>query len=70
MKDPAPEVVVTKLNDSSINLSVRVTAVNDVFWKMHEQLLIDCKEALDKAGIEIPFPKTDMYIKNLPDKSE
>ena len=70
MKDPAPEVVVTKLNDSSITLSVRVSAINDVFWKMHEQLLIDCKVALDKAGIEIPFPKTDMYIKNLPGKDE
>ena len=69
MKDPAPEVVVTKLNDSSITLSVRVSAINDVFWKMHEQLLIDCKVALDKAGIEIPFPKTDIYM-NYPSKTD
>ena len=69
MKDPAPEVVVTKLNDSSITLSVRVSAINDVFWKMHEQLLIDCKVALDKAGSEIPFPKTDIYM-NYPSKAD
>src|SRR5690606_835527 len=68
-KAPAAEVVVTKLNDSSINLSVRVTASNDVFWKMHEQLIIDCKEALDEAGIEIPFPKTDIYM-NYPSKTD
>lgn len=70
MKDPAPEVVVTKLNDNSINLSVRMTAVNDVFWKMHKQLLIDCKEALDKAGIEIPFSKNRYVYQKFADKPE
>lgn len=46
-----------------------MTASNDVFWKMHEQLIIDCKETLDEAGIEIPFPKTDIYM-NYPSKTD
>ncbi|QNL52172.1 mechanosensitive ion channel family protein [Olivibacter sp. SDN3] len=67
METPAPQVVVTELGDSAINLSVRVTATNENFWTMHEQLLIDCKAALDNAGIEIPFPQRDIHIR---DKTE
>nr|WP_262511812.1 MULTISPECIES: mechanosensitive ion channel family protein [Sphingobacterium] len=63
-KEPAPQVVVTELDDSAINLSVRVTTSNENFWTMQEQLIIDCKEALDKAGIEIPFPQRDVHIRN------
>ncbi|MDM1292678.1 mechanosensitive ion channel family protein [Sphingobacterium sp. N143] len=62
-KQPAPQVVVTELGDSAINLSVRVTTSNDKFWDMQEQLLIDCKAALDAAGIEIPFPQRDIHIR-------
>ncbi len=61
--DPAPDVVVTNLGDSAINLSIRVTTKNENFWTMQEQLLISCKEALDNAGIEIPFPQMDFHIK-------
>ncbi|MVZ63620.1 mechanosensitive ion channel family protein [Sphingobacterium humi] len=61
--EPAPEVVVTTLGDSSITLSIRVSTNNENFWTMQEQLLISCKEALDNAGIEIPFPQMDFHIK-------
>lgn len=63
-KDPAPQVVVTELGDSAINLSIRVTASNENFWTMQEQLIMDCKEALDGAGIEIPFPQRDVHIRS------
>lgn len=61
--DPAPDVVVTNLGDSAVNLSIRVTTNNENFWAMQEQLIISCKEALDSAGIEIPYPQTDIHIK-------
>jgi len=60
--EPAPQVVVTELGDSAVNLSVRVTATNENFWTMQEQLIIDCKAALDEAGIEIPFPQRDVHV--------
>lgn len=60
--EPAPQVVVTELGDSAVNLSIRVTTSNENFWTMHEQLIIDCKEALDAAGIEIPFPQRDVHL--------
>src|SRR5690606_36745668 len=64
LKNPAPQVVVTELGDSAVNLSVRVTTSNEHFWTMNEQLIIDCKSALDSAGIEIPFPQRDIRNQN------
>lgn len=63
-KDPAPQVVVNELGDSAITLSVRATTSNENFWTMQEQLIINCKEALDQAGIEIPFPQRDIHIRS------
>jgi len=57
LKDPAADVVVTGLGDSSVNLEARMfTATADnwpVFFEMNQKV----KEALDAAGIEIPFPQ-------------
>lgn len=61
-ESPAPQVVVTQLGDSSINLSIRATTSLDNFWAMNEELIINCKKALDNAGIEIPFPQRDLHI--------
>lgn len=60
--EPAPQVMVTELGDSAVNLSVRVTTANENFWAMQEQLMMDCKAALDAAGIEIPFPQWDVHL--------
>ncbi|SDH54942.1 mechanosensitive ion channel family protein [Chryseobacterium taeanense] len=60
--DPAPQVVVTELGDSAVNLSVRATTSLDNFWTMNEELIINCKKALDDAGIEIPFPQRDLHV--------
>ncbi len=65
-EDPAPQIMVTALGDSAVNLSVRVTTDNEHFWTMNEELIIDCKLALDKAGIEIPFPQRDVHHYNHP----
>jgi small conductance mechanosensitive channel len=64
LKDPAPQVVVTELGDSAVNVSVRVSTSTENFWKMNEELIIGCKEALDKAGIGIPFPQRDVHVYN------
>lgn len=61
-ESPAPQVVVTELGDSAINLSIRATTSLDNFWAMNEELIINCKRALDNAGIEIPFPQRDLHI--------
>ncbi|MFD1616522.1 mechanosensitive ion channel family protein [Gelatiniphilus marinus] len=56
LKDPAPTVNVSELADSSINFAVRPWSTADDYWDVYFGITEDVKEALDKAGIEIPYP--------------
>lgn len=62
LKDPAPAVVVTELADSSVNLSVRFWARNEVFWDRHWYTIEEGKRRLEAAGISIPFPQRDVHF--------
>jgi len=48
---------VGELGDSSVNLTLRFWANNDVFWGAHFYVMEEIKERFDAAGIEIPFPQ-------------
>jgi len=65
LKDPIPEVYVEKLADSSVDLSLRFWAKNDVFWAAHFYVLEELKTRFDAANIEIPFPQRVIYQKEL-----
>ena len=57
LKDPAPQVFVAELGDSSVNLSLRFWAETSVFWGAHFHVIEELKYRFDEAGIEIPFPQ-------------
>lgn len=56
LKDPAPSVNVSELADSSVNFAVRPFCAPEDYWSVYFATLENCKLALDKAGIEIPYP--------------
>lgn len=64
---PPPEVVVTELAPSAVNLALR-------FWlkNPHHEVPIEfeyrerVKQALDAAGIEIPFPQVSLRVEQIP----
>lgn len=56
LKDPAPIVNMRELGDSSINFVVRPWAEPADYWEVYFAVMEQGKEALDKAGIEIPYP--------------
>ncbi|MFT5723644.1 MAG: small conductance mechanosensitive channel [Bacteroidia bacterium] len=56
LKDPAPTVDVSELADSSVNFAVRPWAAVEDYWAVYFGTLENCKNALDAAGIEIPYP--------------
>jgi small conductance mechanosensitive channel len=66
---PGPDVVVTAMAESSVNLALR-------FWLRdpHTEVPLDfeymerIKKALDGAGIEIPFPTRSLYVERLPER--
>lgn len=61
LTEPAPEVYVGELAESSVNLTLRFWAKNDVFWAAHFHVLEELKYRFDTEGIEIPFPQTVMH---------
>lgn len=66
LADPAPQVVVAELAESSVNLYVRVWANTDDYWAVHFGLTKALKEACDAAGITIPFPQRTVHIEGGP----
>lgn len=65
LTEPPPLVVVDELGDSSVNLLVRMWVADpgtDPFYRY--KLTEVCKQALDEAGIEIPFPQRVVYTRS------
>ena len=62
-KEPPPKVVVRNFGESSVDLQLRVW-INDARKRMDTLSYITdkVKEAFDKSGIEIPYPKRDITI--------
>lgn len=62
LKDPAPTVEVVELADSSVNLVVRPWCKTSDYWDVYFSVTQAIKEALDAAGIAIPFPQRDVHL--------
>jgi small conductance mechanosensitive channel len=66
LSDPAPEIVMTELGASSVNLEVRVwTSDARLERPVLVRVLEASKTALDTAGIEIPFPHLQLFVEDL-----
>jgi len=57
LRIPEPEFRVEELGDSSVNIQVLVWHPRDDWSQAQPILLTVIKRALDKSGIEIPFPQ-------------
>ncbi|MEN7549103.1 mechanosensitive ion channel domain-containing protein [Rapidithrix thailandica] len=66
LETPAPFVGVKELGNSSVNLAVRPYCNPEDYWAVYFDIYEQGKEALDAAGITIPFPQLDLYIKEKP----
>lgn len=51
-----PWAKVAKLNDSSVDIQMRVWCKPEDYWDVRFDLIKDVKEAFDKGGISIPYP--------------
>lgn len=56
------EVLVTWLGDSSVDLAVRWYSAPETYPRAYYEVTENAKKALDKAGIEIPFPQRDVHM--------
>lgn len=63
LSDRSPSVVTTALNDSSVDMRLRIwisdpRRVREVRWSYTEEIFL----ALKEAGIEIPFPHRQLFL--------
>jgi small conductance mechanosensitive channel len=62
LKDPAPQVEVVEMADSSVNFIVRPWCVTEDYWRVYFDVTQGCKERLEAAGCSIPFPQRDVHL--------
>ena len=66
LAEPAPAVFVAGLGDSAVNLTVWAWARRGDWWPLQQDLPRRVKEALDAAGISIPFPQREITLRRMP----
>jgi small conductance mechanosensitive channel len=65
LQDPLPRVIVTDLGGSGVNLQLRFWIENsDDQYTFIFEYTEKCKIALDKAGIEIPYPHLQLFVED------
>jgi small conductance mechanosensitive channel len=63
LKDPAPQIAVRELGDSSVNFVVRPWTEPAKYWDVYFAVTEAVKKRLDREGISIPYPQRDVHIK-------
>jgi small conductance mechanosensitive channel len=62
IQEPAPQIMVGELGDSSVNFNVRVWCNAADYWGIYFDMQEKVKYAFDKDGISIPFPQRDVHL--------
>lgn len=62
LAEPAPQVVIGELADSSVNIIVRPWVASADYWAVRFDLLERVKLTFDEQGVSIPFPQVDVHM--------
>jgi len=62
LSDPQPQVAVSEMGDSSVNLVIRPWVKTEDYWDFFFDFQKALKQEYDRAGINIPFPQTDVHL--------
>jgi len=63
LPDPAPLIFVENLGESSVDVAVRPFVNSTDYWAFKFDVIGRMKQALEAAGITIPFPQRDVYVR-------
>ncbi|MEX2218402.1 MAG: mechanosensitive ion channel family protein [Phycisphaerales bacterium] len=66
LDEPPPEAILQELGSSSVNWVLRVWTARDDFFATRQATIRAAKMALDDAGISIPFPQMDVWVRAVP----
>lgn len=64
LKEPAPQIALSELGDSSVNFVVRPWTLRENYWNLYFDVREKVKLRFDEENITIPFPQRDVHIHN------
>jgi small conductance mechanosensitive channel len=64
LAEPAPQVAVSELADSSIDFVVRPWVKTSDYWPTRFDLTAKLMMAFTENGINVPYTSYDVYVKN------
>ena len=62
LDDPAYQVMVKELAESSVNINLRCWTNRENYWSLRFDLTKQAKQRLDEYDISIPFPQRDVHL--------
>ena len=62
LKDPPPDVGITRLADSGIQITLRPWCKADDFWRVHYEVYRALLDRFRQQGIEIPYPQREVRL--------
>ena len=63
LKDPEPFIQIGKLNDSSVDITVRVWTNSADYWAVFFGMNEKVYKTFAQEGLNIPFPQVDVHVK-------
>jgi small conductance mechanosensitive channel len=66
LKDPAPEVLVSELGDSAVQLTLRYWTKTGDYWDAFWSVKSKLKPQIESAGLNIPYPQRVITFVNGP----
>jgi small conductance mechanosensitive channel len=62
LKDPATDILVSELGDSSVNFAVRAWTKAETYWDVYFAVHEAIYNTFNKEGLSIPFPQMDVHL--------
>lgn len=62
LQDPATQIALLELGDSSVNFVVRPWVKIENYWGVYFDAMENIKKAFDAEGINIPYPQRDVHV--------
>lgn len=62
LKEPAADILVSELADSSVNFAVRPWTKSEHYWDVYFDVMENVKKKFDEMNIAIPFPQRDVHL--------
>lgn len=64
--EPAAQVVLKELADSSVNWQIRVWCEPADYWSVRELVTVAAKKGMDLNGVGIPYPQLEIHLPSPP----